>query len=960
MATQQGANTPTLYSFYGKQYDYNDLARLSDQGLNEYLGTLRRGDKDSEEFRTAYNNIMSGIRDGSITFADGEFHDSEGRYTNSDKKHRDYYGLMANYIYNQMGKSNEYVVPEDTSKIKWADDSIKTALMRQLFNSDTARLQDFLDLDEEKDGVRGITNRSKYLAQALQSIVDNWDTTFSGYQDSDKTKYVDLLNAASHAIADGTIDPGDYLALGNAIGGVDFRSLMATGTPKTTKTTTTEQPVQQNKPVETTTEQSKPIRSTKLTDGSYTPEIIKQMSATMQNIPTMGLVNILRNSFYNRDYTFRNDSRISKIFQNSNASNRLGVTATLNALYEQGKLYRADPNNANLYYIPGLKTKKGTGWVWDKANNTVSEMQLSNIPFVVYLSSQRVASHKEGGVLKAQNGASLPWYSGIQDYLPENYKTDWGNTLYAIDNNGRYGQAYGNNGAGSIDSRYKTDSKYSDYGEKGKWYATKVEEQQYFKDFTKALQDAANTYTNTKDKSTLNDNNNLFLKWAHLVDKNLPTGSTSSFFDANGNLRTSWGATNKDLYMRDPSAATSNLADYIYKVRNDQLLANRHNDLLKEGIRYFYKDEDGKQHWVDPEVAKKYNVSTKGIENIEGNIKWTDYEITGPQESGSSEPSTSGSPGTKVTPTSETNNKSNQNWGNILAEKLAPLVLSTTRLFDSLHTNNKVAKVMRESMTPVLKNTYELYSPVTGAYSEMAYRENQAADLRRQGNMAYTSDASLNAARSLDANRQATDLEYQGFLADDKEIKRTQAEALKRQEDNIARRTDVANYNRASINANNRELAQLEADRLKSNWQSRDNYLGGIETDIKQKIAQREAEREYNRKRKLSIEDSGFEAKLNYEKQQLENKYKDLQDKLTIDFQNKRQEFTKGEDVYYQNQPFYIEYLEKLRQLRDQKLQEEYALAQQHSKLSKDYIASIYDKMDRSSLFKRGGKMLKS
>jgi hypothetical protein len=30
MATQQGVTTPTLYSFYGKQYDYNDLARLSD------------------------------------------------------------------------------------------------------------------------------------------------------------------------------------------------------------------------------------------------------------------------------------------------------------------------------------------------------------------------------------------------------------------------------------------------------------------------------------------------------------------------------------------------------------------------------------------------------------------------------------------------------------------------------------------------------------------------------------------------------------------------------------------------------------------------------------------------------------------------------------------------------------------------------------------------------------------
>ena len=95
---QQGGTTPNLYSFYGKQYDYNDLAQSADQGLNEYLATLKRGEKDSDNFRTAYANIMSGIKDGSITFDNGQFHDSKGRYTNSDKTNKDYYGLIANYI----------------------------------------------------------------------------------------------------------------------------------------------------------------------------------------------------------------------------------------------------------------------------------------------------------------------------------------------------------------------------------------------------------------------------------------------------------------------------------------------------------------------------------------------------------------------------------------------------------------------------------------------------------------------------------------------------------------------------------------------------------------------------------------------------------------------------------------------------------------------------------------------
>ncbi len=952
---QQQVATPILYSFYGKQYDYNDLAKAADQGLSDYLNTLKRGSKDSEEFRTAYNDIMSGIKDGTITFADGSFHDSQGRYTNSDEKYRDYYGLIANYIYNQMGKSNEYKAPEDSTKIKWSNNSVRTALMRQLFNSDTARVQDFLDLDEEKDGVRGITNRASYLSNALQRVADNWDSTFQGYQDSDKTRYVELLTKAAQALHDGTIDPGDYLALGNAIGGVDFRELMATGTPK--------QQIVEQQPTTKTTEQvveQPKLKHTVLTVKN--PVAAQKAAALMQRIPTQGLINILKNSFYNQKYTFGNDSRIYSIFKTNKITNRFGVTATLNALYAQGKLQLADPSNPNLYYIPGLRTKRGTGWVWDKANNTVTEMMLQNIPYAAQR-LQQVAVNKRGGILKASSGAQLPWYSGITDYNPTGYKTAYGSTLYGINNNGVYERAYDNSGAGSIDSRYKTDSDYSDYGEKGKWYATEVEKQNYFKNFTKALQDAADIYQNAQDKSTLNDSNNLFLRWAHAVDKSLPSGSTATFFDNNGALRTSWGATNNDSYGRAAGPATSKLSDYIYKVRNDQLLSNRHNDLLLEGSRYFYTDSQGNKHWVDPEVAKKYRIGN-GVERIEGNTRWTDFEIFGnqtPQGASTNSPqggNTSSLQGTNINPKKEINK---QSWieknGERLLEKAAPLALSTTRLFDSLHTNNKVADIMKKATTPVLKNTYELYSPVTGAFSEMQLRENQAADVRRFGNQPYTSDASLNAARSLDANRQATDLERQGFIADDNEIKRTKAEALARQENNIARRTEVANVNRAAINASDKEKAYIEAERLNKNWQSRDNYLGGIESDIKQRIAQKEANREYNRKRKLSIEESGFSADLDYEKQVLQNKFLDLENEIKLDLQNKIQEFTKGEDKYYYDQPFYKEAMEKLRQLRDQKLKEEHELTKRHSILTSDYIKGLYDKMDSSSLFRKGGSL---
>ena len=80
-----------------------------------------------------------------------------------------------------------------------------------------------------------------------------------------------------------------------------------------------------------------------------------------------------------------------------------------------------------------------------------------------------------------------------------------------------------------------------------------------------------------------------------------------------------------------------------------------------------------------------------------------------------------------------------------------------------------------------------------------------------------------------------------GFLADDKEIRRTREAALARQEDNMARRSDVANFNRASINQTNRERAQLEADKRKQNWKSWDNYMQQIESKLNERIARKQA-----------------------------------------------------------------------------------------------------------------------
>lgn len=945
---QQGGTTPNLYSFYGKQYDYNDLAQSADQGLNEYLATLKRGEKDSDNFRTAYANIMSGIKDGSITFDNGQFHDSKGRYTNSDKKNKDYYGLIANYIYGKMGKSNVYQAPKDPSKIEWGDGSVKTALMRQLFNSDDGNVKDFIELDAEKNGVRSIANRSTYLSNALQSVADNWDNTFQGYQDADKSRYIPLLVNAAKALRDGTIDPGDYLALSKAVGGMDFREMMVTGTP-----TVQEQPTQQLQEAPVQQPQIK-TKHASLFDKSYDANTISRMTSIMAKIPSKGLINILRNSFYNRYYRFGSDPKISQIFGSSNISSKAGVTATLNALQAQGILQNADPNNPNLYYIPGLKTKRGTGWVWDKANNTITEMLLDNIP---YAKAKLNPTYKNGGILFAGSGAKF--YEGLRPFDQSGYQRTWSSTPYRINEKGEYEEGgYSSPGVGINNNRYKSDPNYSDFSKEGRERAATIENTENYRNFTQRLLDGYKAYMNAADKSTQTRENNAFINYTRDYDAK-QTNPELKFWDGD-TLRTEWTASGNDYYGQ-PGQKIVGADKRITHLRTDNIISRGHNNYRASGKRYFYKDENGTIHWVDPKDAESGKYTMKeGVKTTEGDTDWTDYELIGATLDTSKQGN-----GSTINRTQQPESKPNwfQQNGLKLAQDIAPLAVGTGRLFDSLRTNNKVADVIRRSIKPVLKDTYELYSPVTGAFSEMQLRNRQAADVRRQAAQPYTSDASLNAARSLDANRQATDLQYQGFLADDKEILRTKQEALKRQEDNTARRTDTANFNRASINQADRELAQIEAGRLKNNWQSRDNFLSGIESDLRYRNAQRDYDRRVelaeNRQRSLALDMDDINRPYTIEARNRKLTYDFDRNKLANEFDAKLANWQKinGEDADYTSQPFYIDYIQKQRDLLDQYNKDSDDIAVRLSKDTRQYVNSLRTKMNQNTLFRKGGKL---
>ena len=186
------------------------------------------------------------------------------------------------------------------------------------------------------------------------------------------------------------------------------------------------------------------------------------------------------------------------------------------------------------------------------------------------------------------------------------------------------------------------------------------------------------------------------------------------------------------------------------------------------------------------------------------------------------------------TNTSEAISGSGRNGLNI---RLKPEdLLATSRWLSSIRANNRVTKDLKAAMKPTLINTYENYVPQTENYIAKTSAYNQAANMQSMANrMAKeTSDSTLGVAARLAAMRDAAAVRLQGDLANEQRLFETGN--LSRAESNAAkaRRTEVANQNKASMNAVNYAKAQLDANRRMTNWQSTDRFLQGIESNYRQ------------------------------------------------------------------------------------------------------------------------------
>ena len=167
-------------------------------------------------------------------------------------------------------------------------------------------------------------------------------------------------------------------------------------------------------------------------------------------------------------------------------------------------------------------------------------------------------------------------------------------------------------------------------------------------------------------------------------------------------------------------------------------------------------------------------------------------------------------------------------------------VIALGRMVGGLANNNKAAEQYKAGLKPLLIDTYENTVPITGNYFAKASADRQASNLTSLAARPRTSDASLQLAGELEAQNKAGDIRFQGDMADADMFYKTRMMAQQESDAAKARRTDVANRNRASMLQIDAAKAQIDSAKTTANYQQVINpYLSGIENQFRQNRAAR-------------------------------------------------------------------------------------------------------------------------
>lgn len=812
---------PRLYTIDNDQYSYDELSKYLDSGIQSYIESLRRGDRDTDQFYDAYSNLMKGIADGTITYQNGRLVDRLGRYSNgvwyddsgarqtSKKKSKDYYGLITNYIVGGLRRQKKYNnLREEVqdNRIKWGNSAGSDALSSLFFvpgQNDELNLRYFIDLDpyDTNTKVRGIGNRVGALRTFIENnfLGDNFDKTFQGYTDADKARFLQTAQRAYDALGDGTLDPGDRLTISRLFPNIDLDKMFYTGeTIQTIPSQETQQEEQDNGTYNAFLDyikQNHPLYEGELAN----PTIFNINSATLDDEAVFNYLDQLSNQDLERlalsDFsTDRMKNYFLKMYVSRGLAKQSGV--------------------ADEYIIPSTENANGTVYTYNPKTRTYSQRRMHELPYYQNkwkndfdLQSENKYSKyfsqfkKQGGVIKAQTGVKLnsntSWYGNVffwnLPYILQQLK------------------------ASGVDYASWLNDMQSRHSEMMAQAGDNWQNQAVKSDLAKQYQDLYKSGYNNEFSGTPGGYNTMGISNARAIGRYDISGPTRNSGDwANKN----WVSDGLISGITSDRTLLGRVGDYtpeqLTAVKKE--FANAGFDMVA-GADNYYRLNPLEQPAIQP--ATKVIEDPNLPEIIDPNILEDGNPAFTPSE---------------TSPTAEGDASSKWAQLGVAALGTIPDLIGAGRMIATKKNNNKVAEILKEAQKPVFEDTYQLISPVTGAYSEMQMRNRQAADVRTRAAQPFTSDASLQLAGQLSANRQATDLQYQGFLADDRRIKQTQEKAWQVQADNTQRRSVVANKNRQAIAEANKNIAEIEAARLKANHDAKDAYLQQIEGGLKSRL----------------------------------------------------------------------------------------------------------------------------
>lgn len=852
------------------EVDLDAFVRQAEAGFNDWLDKADIKEKHKKEVRAAYQDMITRINNDPESFAarlGGGFTNTAG-ITNKTKGF-DAYGVAAGYLGNTLRSMSVYQKPEvksDKQKYTRISKLITPDLQNAIVGTD---YNSFIKLDDDSyndsTGTRGLTHRINSLKKSLS---ENTDLIIGGRSydsEEDREHAKQRIASAIETLSDE--DPNnDWFAL-EQLGFTGMDKFLSTGSEKRTTPLTPEEQqalgsqanlrdfenwMSSNRPFYMGALDKIPISST---NGTANSQQVTELTNKLRSLSNNDLKNWIYDYIENPNYDFTHHPTLMRIYGGAFPSydiftpgqimrsvlaqaiyNGLGKKVT-DTLYYFPDTLEKHTDGSSTVYTYNVETQSldqvDTQDVEDYRKQYLSEYRNSNPQANNYSGNSQYSqrypemypSKKKGGILKAQGGAQLIGNIGHTDDY--NYYqhgiSNWINDLLESAKNAQDKKAF---------AKLVNDTQHAHSLLASRWDGNNA----YLgtnNDVGNYQQGIINNfgYVNTKGIQSITDNNYYTYPTNPMTSDNSKNNwNPDNYYAAQTDDRRVLG---RRVTKEDGTVIDDFTPEQLQSLTKQ--FADRGYEMYLDDSDNYYKlsllDGDKKIQQLLDEANRDLNLNNRPTEPYK--LKW--------DEMGSEDKDTKEY--NLKTGIDEVYTKTRDSLGSKPSMKdfwgeLGPDLLGAGRLAGSILANNRIAKTVRDSLRPKLHNTYELYSPVTGAFSEMQLRNRQGAETLSQAYRPFTSDASLAAARMLEGQRHANDLQYQGFIANDREIKRTQEEALKRQEGNIARRSDLANSNRDAIIDTNQAKAQLEASRIKQNWNSIDNYLQGVEGRVRNRIAE--------------------------------------------------------------------------------------------------------------------------